>query len=153
MKIVVKTLITVDVDPTDTIDQVKAKIQETELTTPLYHQLLTFQGRQTEESKTLTDYKINHDSTLLRLFIPGGTGMQIFVKSLSGKTITVEVDRSETIGEVKAKIEAKTRVPVKKQCLSWCGKTLRDEFAVSYYNIFKESTLHLSVIFPCCSRS
>ncbi|KAM3354968.1 hypothetical protein ACQJBY_025617 [Aegilops geniculata] len=136
-----------DVDILDTIDRVKAKIYALE-GFPIDQQCLIFAGKRLENgNRTLADHKICKESTILLVLhpcIPRGDMIQIFVKVLTGKTITLEVGSLDTIDSVKVKIYERNYAPFpKEQCLIFAGARQLESGTLADYKVHEECTLYL----------
>ena len=133
--------ITLDVEASDTIGSVKAAIQD-KTRIPLEQQSLRLTDEQLEDGRTLLDHNIQNGS-ILHLVLLSQSGMQIFIKTLTGDTVTLDAEVSDTISRVKAMIRVRKGVPTDLQRLSFMGKQLEDDETLSDCSIRKESTLHL----------
>ena len=144
--------ILLDLDLSDTIGFVKKEIEETKVY-PADHQRLIHEGKHRKvldkDEWTLANYYITPESTL-RLVprIPGqgpakSGPLCVFVKTLTGKTITLDLDYSDTIDIVKEKIQVAEDIPPDQQRLIFSGSQLEDGKTVANYYIENESTICL----------
>nr|XP_023884398.1 polyubiquitin-like [Quercus suber] len=141
-RILVKTLtgkeLELDVEPNDTIERIKERVQEKEGIPPMQQRLI-YGGKQIADEKTVRDYKIEGGSVLhLVLALRGGRKkkMQIFLRDLKGENSLLEFESTETIENIRAMIQEKEGVTLEKLCLIFQGSTtLRDGHTLADYNI------------------
>jgi ubiquitin C len=117
----------------------KSKIRDKE-GIPRERQHLYYCEKQLEEGQKLQYYKLKKGSNIM-LLLSFGDLFQVFVKTLSGKTITLQVTPSTKVEGVKASIEDREGTPTDMQRLIFAGKPLQDGQTLLYYNITDGSTI------------
>ena len=141
---------TIEIDQKQTIDDLEKIMREKEDIGD-DKQIIFKMGSITLESGTLEKYFVIDRSVIVMcvknkpnpaLYGTYG-GMQIFIKTLTGKTITLDVDRQDTVIQVKRKLQNKSGYMVDKQRLIFAGYQLENDWTLEQYNIRRESTIHL----------
>ncbi|KAH7907043.1 ubiquitin-related domain-containing protein [Hygrophoropsis aurantiaca] len=143
------------VRPTSTVKFLKGKIDEV-FGIPRKEQRLLFAGAILQDERTLESYELDSESTIqlagtrraaqkkeMALVGAREEEVQIFVRNLNGKTMTIMISPSDTVETLSKKIQEKTGIPAAEQRILYGGKQLVPEKILSDYSIKKESTLHL----------
>ncbi len=143
MQVFIKTVsgkaITIEIESSDTIRNLKKQIEAKEGVCP-DQQIIVYSGQQLEDYKTLADYSIEKEATV-RFFSKILGGMQIYVRSLTGRLLTLQVEPNALVRTVKSAIEAQEGIPADDQRLIWGGKDLEDGRTLAEYNILREANL------------
>ena len=142
MPIYVKALVgkplTIEVEPSDSVDILRMKIHEKTGLPPQSQRLIVFGKLELKDGRALFDYDIKKDMTIM-LVLRLRAGMSIFIKTLTGKTITIEVKLTDSIESIKSKkIQVKEGIPSDEQKLFFARKQLVNGKTISDYNIENE---------------
>eukprot|EP00455_Lapot_gusevi_P021229 TRINITY_DN2230_c0_g1_i3.p1 TRINITY_DN2230_c0_g1~~TRINITY_DN2230_c0_g1_i3.p1 ORF type:complete len:321 (-),score=78.54 TRINITY_DN2230_c0_g1_i3:118-1080(-) len=149
LQLIFKTLtggtFTLNVENSDTIANIKTKIQDQEGILAARQRLIC-DGHELEDDHTLEDYNIHTQTTLHLLVARDGTGFPLIFKTVTGGTFTVNgIESSDTIANIKTKIQDQEGIPAAQQRLICDGHELEDDHTLDDYNIHAQTTLHLLV--------
>ena len=130
-----------DVKHSDTIHNIKLLIQIKE-NIPPDQSILFFGNKLLEDNKTLADYNIK-DGSIIEFSFKSKGGMKIFLKTLTGKTVTIEANPEDIVNNLKQTIYQTEMIPPKEQHIIFNGKELRGNITLKDYGIKEYSTVHL----------
>lgn len=139
--------LTLNVDPRGLVRKLKELIQN-QLGVAASEQHLYFNGALLSDNNTFESCGIESDSTIRLFVVPHHgvrfrSGMSVFVKTLTGKTLTVIALPSETVHDFKVKIQEMEGIPLEEQRLIYAGTQLEDDHTLGEYDVQNESTFHL----------
>ena len=130
-----------DVVKSETILNIKKKVEEKEKDLTPEHLKLKFNNTELDENKTLLDYNVENESIIEAIF-KSTDGYEIFIKTLTGKTLIFKVESYYTIEKVKELTYDSEHIPLDKQIIIFEGRQLEDYRTLEEYKVFKNSTLH-----------
>lgn len=134
-----------NVEPSDTVESVKAQIFDKEGIDIMTHQRFIFAKKWLEDDKTLAEYDITEGSAIY-LVLSLKERIQVFIKALTGWSTSVEVELSECVENLKVRISEKNKIPVSHFKLTLAGEELEDGKILSEYNLTKKSVIGLTFI-------
>lgn len=147
MQIFIRTLAgstaALDVNLSDTVQSVKARLRD-RAGIPVDQQRLVYAGKQLDDNHSLAACNVAAGATLNHVVTLRG-GMEIFVVAVTGESYTLDVEPSDTIGNIKDKLQDETGYPPDVQMLFFCGKQLQDGRTLDDYNIGRENTLRMII--------
>ena len=138
-------LLRLEVEPSDTLGHVRGLVTHDQMIRP---DALALAGTRLADNRTLVESDIASGATLAHLGI--APDIKVYVKTLTGKTITIEVSPSAVVAYAKLKIEAKEGIPPDQQRLFFGGKQLEDERTLSDCNIGNDDTVQLELRLTGC---
>ena len=136
--------LSLEVEPSSSIKEVKMLIQDKERIPADAQRLISLGGKQLEDDRTLSYYDVKENDTIhvvLRLL--GGQPTEIFVKTLTGKVITLNVELNDSVENVKENLQDEEGISPSQQHLIFRSQELKDHLTLRDYKVSHLSTLHL----------